>query len=93
MKQKIADVRSLILTLEDRCSQYKAANEELQQQLSEREARINALETLNHQLETKYQNLQAGMSTGSSAEEVERLKARFMTMVREIDKCIAKLEG
>jgi chromosome segregation ATPase len=93
IRRRLEDLRSLILTLEDRCSKYEAANQELKQQVSERDARIDALETMNHQLETKYQNLQAGMSTGSSAEEVERLKARFMTMVREIDKCIAKLEG
>ncbi len=93
IKRRLEDLRSLILTLEDRCSKYEAANEALRQQLTDRDAQISALETVNHQLETKYQNLQAGMSTGTSAEEVARLKERFLTMVREIDKCIAKLEG
>jgi hypothetical protein len=41
----------------------------------------------------KYRNLQVGMVNSRSAEEVEKLKARFLNMVREIDKCIAKLEG
>jgi phage shock protein A len=93
IKRNIEDLRSLILTLEDRCTKQEAANEELRRQVQQRDVRINALETEVHMLETKYQNLQAGMSNGSSAEEVNRLKDRFLTMVREIDKCIAKLEG
>jgi cell division protein FtsB len=93
IRQPLEDLRSLILTLEDRCSKYKAANEELRRQVAELNAQNDTLETLNHQLEMKYRNLQVGMVNSRSAEEVEKLKARFLNMVREIDKCIAKLEG
>jgi cell division protein FtsB len=93
IRQPLEDLRSLILTLEDRCSKYKAANEELRRQVAELNAQNDTLETLNHQLEMKYRNLQVGMANSRSAEEVEKLKARFLNMVREIDKCIAKLEG
>lgn len=93
IRRQLIDLRSLIVTLEERCTALRNQNTELLNRVAEQRKQIEGLESLNQQLETKYRNLQIGMSAGHSPEEVASLKNRFMAMVREIDDCIAKLEG
>lgn len=92
IRKQLIDLRSLIITLEERCTALKIQNADLRNLVAEQKKQIEGLEILNQQLETKYRNLQIGMAAGHSSEEVESLKNRFMAMVREIDDCIAKLE-
>lgn len=93
IRKQLIDLRSLIITLEERCTALRTQNTDLRNLVAEQKKQIESLEILNQQLETKYRNLQIGMAAGHSPEEVESLKSRFMAMVREIDDCIAKLEG
>lgn len=93
IRKQLIDLRSLIITLEERCTALRTQNTDLRNLVAEQKKQIEGLEILNQQLETKYRNLQIGMAAGHSPEEVESLKNRFMAMVREIDDCIAKLEG
>jgi len=93
IRRQLIDLRSLIVTLEERCTALKTQNTDLRNLIAEQRKQIEGLEILNRQLETKYRNLQIGVSAGHSPKEVTTIKNRFMAMVREIDDCIAKLGG
>lgn len=93
IRRQLIDLRSLVITLEERCTAFAAQNGELRVLLAESIRQKEEMEAQVRQLETKYRNLQTAMSAKHSPEEMSDLKDRFMTMVREIDDCIAKLEG
>lgn len=93
IRRQLIDLRSLIVTLQERCTALRTQNIELRNQVAGQKKQIEGLKILNQQLETKYRNLQIGVSAGHSPEEMANLKNRFVAMVREIDDCIAKLEG
>ena len=93
LRQPLADLRALIGLLKKRCLEAEARAEDLQRQLDEQKARMQQLEAEKAELETKYHNLQLGLTaSGSNAEQIAQLKEQYLAMVSEIDACIDKLQ-
>lgn len=87
------NLRQQVGLLKQRC---KTAEEELtaqRQANADQEEEISQLKQANQELADKYKRLQAGVSMGSSAEEIEELRDRYLAMIREIDLCLTKLNG
>lgn len=91
-RRLIADLRSLVMALKERCSSAERKIAQQQQEIADLNQRIAELETLNKDLTSKYQNLQAGMTQGRSTGEISELKDRYLALVREIDDCISLMQ-
>ena len=92
-KKKLSELRSLILTLQDRCSNAERRSAELKELVDEQERQLKILRAEKEELESNYRDLQVGMAMGRSEQDIEKLKMRFLGMVHEIDDCIDKLKG
>lgn len=71
----------------------KQKNETLCQELHQKEENIKKLETRCQQAETAYANLKAARIISINDDESRDTKQRLAGLVREIDKCIALLNG
>lgn len=90
---RIADLKQQIELLKARCQSAEARVAELTSQKLQSQVRVAELEQRNQELAAKYRSLQAGTVSGQSATEMASLKGRYLTMIREIDDCIEKLNG
>ena len=79
--------------LKKRCVKAEQEAAALNQQLQEQQTRMEELEKSNQELTEKYNGLQAGTVTGASAEEISKLRDRYLAMIREIDLCLSRLNG
>lgn len=86
-------LRQQIELLKQRCIEAESQVDQLKQISQEQQDRIMQLESDNQSLAEKYQGLQAGSAVGSSAEEITKLRDRYLAMIREIDLCLTKLNG
>lgn len=71
----------------------KQKNETLRRELLQKEEDIKALEARCQQTETAYANLKAARIISINDNESRDAKQRLAKLVREIDKCIALLNG
>ncbi len=71
----------------------KQKNESLRQELLQKEETIKTLEARCLQTETDYANLKAARIISINDDESRDTKQRLARLVREIDKCIALLNG
>ncbi len=71
----------------------KQKNEELNRELRQKNEEIKALETRCQQAEADYANLKAARIISINDDESRDTKQRLARLVREIDKCIALLNG
>lgn len=71
----------------------KQQNETLRQELLQKEGEIKTLEARCQQTETEYANLKAARIISINDNESRDTKQRLARLVREIDKCIALLNG
>lgn len=90
--QRIAELRDQIAMLKERCQTAEARVADLNAQKLQSQVWVAELEKSNQELTAKYRSLLAGTSAGSR-EEMAMLKARYLTMIREIDVCIERLNG
>ena len=65
----------------------------LKKQLSEKETEIERLETSRKDLEAKYTNLKMARTISLYDKDIKDTKQRLSNLVREVDKCIALLNG
>ena len=65
----------------------------LKKQLSEKETEIERLETSRKDLEARYTNLKMARTISLYDEDIKDTKQRLSNLVREVDKCIALLNG
>ena len=82
-------VRQLIL-------QGKALQEQqraLENQIAERDRRIEALKDQNGQLEAQYANLKVARMLELSDSDTRQARQRLNHLVRDVDKCIALLKS
>lgn len=82
-------VRQLIL-------QEKALQEQqraLENQIAERDRRIEALKDQNGQLEAQYANLKVARMLELSDSDTRQARQRLNHLVRDVDKCIALLKS
>jgi len=86
-------LRQQIDLLKVRCIDAEAEVSRLQTENAEHRLTISELERNNRELTEKYNGLQAGVAHGTSVEEVENLRNRYLAMIREIDLCLSKLNG
>ncbi|MBQ0056235.1 MAG: hypothetical protein KBT20_01150 [Bacteroidales bacterium] len=86
-------LREQVGLLKERCVAAEKKVALLEQKSQSDEAKIVQLEQQNKDITEKYQNLMAGAATATSPEEIERLRNRYLAMIREIDDCIEKLNG
>lgn len=89
----IADLKEQIEALKTRCQTAEARVAELNSQKLQSQLRVAELEQRNQELISKYRSLQAGTMSGNDNTEMAQLKAKYLTMIREIDDCIEKLNG
>lgn len=87
-KGLIADLRSLVICLKERCSIAESKLEQQKTEIESLQKQIAKLESDNREIMSKYKNLQTGMTQGRSAEEISELKEKYLALVREIDDCI-----
>ena len=87
------NLRKQVDQLKARCIASETKLAEQQQINQEQQEQIFALQQANQELADKYQHLQAGAINGTSAEEIENLRNRYLAMIREIDLCLSKLNG
>lgn len=87
------DLRRQIDLLKQRCIAAETEVTQLKQSQQVQQERIAELEQTNRELTDRYNNLQAGTASGTSAEEIESLRNRYLAMIREIDLCLSKLNG
>lgn len=71
----------------------KQENESLRQELLQKGEEIQALQARCLQSETDYTNLKAARIISINDDESRNTKQRLAKLVREIDKCIALLNG
>ena len=71
----------------------KQQNESLRRTLLQKEEEIKALQTRCQQSETDYANVKAARIISINDDESHDTKQRLAKLVREIDKCIALLNG
>ncbi len=90
----------LIKLLETRVRQLILRNKELQQQnaqlwqqVTEDDARIQALSEENKQLQSQYADLKTARMLQLSDTDTRNAKQRITKLVRDIDKCIAILKA
>lgn len=93
MAQLIAGLKEQIEQLKERCVAAEARVAELNGQKLQSQLRVAELEQSNRDLAKKYKSLQAGTASGHTASEMAALKGKYLTMIREIDDCIEKLNG
>lgn len=91
--QVICQLREQIELLKQRCISAEATVAALSIENRVQQHRIEELTQDNQRLDEQYHDLIAGTSTGASPEEIERLRDRYLAMIREIDDCIDKLNG
>jgi len=91
--QLIVDLKEQVELLKRRCEAAEARVAELNGQKLQSQLRVAELEQSNRELASKYKSLQAGTAMGQSASEMASLKGKYLTMIREIDDCIEKLNG
>lgn len=89
----IADLKIQIEQLKSRCKAAEARVVELNGQKLQSQLRVAELEQSNRELATKYKSLQAGTFSAQTTSEMAILKGKYLTMIREIDDCIEKLNG
>ena len=65
----------------------------LKKQLSEKETEIERLETSRKDLEVRYTNLKMARTISLYDKDIKDTKQRLSNLVREVDKCIALLNG
>lgn len=65
----------------------------LKKQLSEKEMEIERLETSRKDLEARYTNLKMARTISLYDKDIKDTKQRLSNLVREVDKCIALLNG
>jgi len=65
----------------------------LKKQLSEKETEIERLETSRKDLEARYTNLKMARTISLYDKDIKDTKQRLSNLVREVDKCIALLNG
>ena len=88
-----ASLRFQVEWLKRRCTSAEQEAASLRQQLQEQQAHIEELENANKEITEKYNGLQAGTVTGASAEEIAKLRDRYLAMIRERDLCLSRLNG
>ncbi len=84
-----AQVRHLLY----RYDQMQHTNAELRRQLADKEAEIAKIYERCRELEVSYANLKTARIISISDRESHETKQRLSKLVREIDKCIALLNG
>lgn len=87
------NLRQQIEMLKKRCIAAETALAEQKQANEDQQEKINLLQQANQEWADKYQHLQAGAINGTSPEEIEKLRSRYLAMIREIDLCLTKLNG
>lgn len=93
LSKQTADLRALIEQLKHRCLEAEGRAAELQQQLTDMQQRLADAVAEKDALDTKYRNLQTGVSAaGSDPQRIAHLKAQYLAMVSELDACIATLQ-
>ena len=65
----------------------------LKKQLSEKETEIERLENSRKDLEARYTNLKMARTISLYDKDIKDTKQRLSNLVREVDKCIALLNG
>lgn len=91
--QLIADLKVQIGLLKERCKTAETRVAELNSQKLQSQLRVAQLEQSNQELLSKYRSLQAGMVSGQAPSDLAVLKAKYLTLIKEIDDCIEKLNG
>lgn len=71
----------------------KQKNESLRQEILQKDEEIKNLKIHCQQAETNYSNLKAARIISINDDESHNTKQRLTKLVREIDKCIALLNG
>ena len=90
----LADLEVRMRQLMFFCDSLKAENNQLKQELSQKDNSISELESGLDQLKDKYNNLRVAKSISSSnKEEVLLAKKRLSKLVRDVDKCISILKN
>lgn len=93
LSKQTDDLRILIGQLKQRCLEAESRVSQLLLQLAEQQTRITTLEAEKATLETKYQNLQTGITAaGNDPQHIAQLKEQYLAMVSELDACIAMLQ-
>jgi len=91
--QSIAFLKEQIEQLKTRCLAAEARVAELNSQKLQSQLRVAELEQRNQELVSKYKSLQAGAVSGHTRMEMASKRAQYLTIIREIDDCIEKLNG
>ncbi|MDO4496366.1 MAG: hypothetical protein Q4B58_00820 [Bacteroidales bacterium] len=86
-------LKQQIEQLKKRCQAAEARIVDLNSQKLQSQLRVAELEQSNQELISKYKNLQAGAVAGLNRQEMAQMKARYLTLIKEIDDCIEKLNG
>lgn len=93
LRRLTADLRAAVERLKQRCLDDEARIADLQTLLAEQTERMNALQSENATLATRYRNLRSGMAaTGNDPEAIRQLRLQYLGLINEIDTCIAQLE-
>ena len=71
--------------------ELKQENSRLQQQLIEKEKKIEVLKTEQKVLESQYTNLKMARTISLYDKDIKETKQRLSSLVREVDRCIALL--
>ena len=105
-RRLIAELRSLVAALEERCTAAEAREASLRNELERAQAHGDETEAQLRAVTARYENLQAGLRAdghalldggaagcGEAVEAAVRAQRdRYLALVREIDDCIARLE-
>ena len=73
--------------------QLKQKNGELKDSIRKKDKAIEEMQSNYHNLETKYTNLKLAKIISINDNEARDTKQRLSKLVREVDKCIALLNG